>query len=571
LLRLGIASGLGDHVHRLEVSQSGSEWLAKLGGKVEARGDGEALDRIAAQLAIGLAKALGQKVSPIEERLLLRDRVPLLVHRLIGQAELDLNGGDPLRARMRFERSTELWKTTVLPEPLDGSWRVQASILARDTKSASDQSELARSALERAEHSARDRDLDRAVTGYQAFLRFTPDRALRWIVPADGARSILIPGQRAWWLSSSEGRVFRIDAISGRSSLQPAAHVVGTVGSDLLELERGVLSRVSEGKKKWSAKLPSTPRLLAHGRLLASSGFAAIAGEDSVAWLDLGVGRFGQTATGIVPLAIGSDGVMISSDRKSVSLLRPGRKTAAWRAEIDPLPRSIAMVRGRVLLVGERSLIILDAQTGKPRVDPISIGIGGRIIGAEGRFAVIAHSEKRFDLFDVLAGAKTAEIEGPAEALAATSVGQGAAVAFASGDVAIFDHDGLLLDRALVSGRPIVAEPALPTAPGFNLLTTRGLYAFGEPAAPDRKRDADAALDLAEILSKRGDAEGALRLAEHVARRSAARIADAEALRARLLEARKDADSIASAKTARARSDAARDLKTALPPFALIR
>ncbi|MCC7385483.1 MAG: hypothetical protein IT384_26775 [Deltaproteobacteria bacterium] len=541
--------------------------------RIQAKGRADEIDRVARDLAIGVGSALGIREADATLALSGDERAPFLIHRTLGQAEQTLASGDFLRARMQFDRAAELWKGRVIAESLAGAWRAQALQLGNDARGTAEKMSLARSSQERAEVALRNKDLAAALAAFSSALRYTTDRAFRWSVRRrlEPGRSVLA-GEHDYWLVGSERVVLRIDALSGAAREKTsAARILTRIGEDLLLLEARRLERTdAAGRRRWRLELPFAPRI--DGPLDAAGGFLPIRGERRLAWIDLGVGKLGEVSSGIEVLAAGGDGAVISLDGgRNVALVRPGRKSRAWKSELAAAPSRVELARGRAIFVESGQLEILDTTNGKRRGELIALGPGARWIGGDGRYGVLTFDDGHFEIIDVLGTTRTAALRGPGTPTAATAAGQGVAVAFAGGDLLFLDRDGVLLDRALVPGGAFSLVPALGTSPGVVALSPVGVFSFGEPANPERPRDADLALRIAKLVASRGDFASAMDLAEWVARTSGGRIAEAEALRAELLAARTDSGAKIAAEAARARAEAARDPTRPVPRFSLLR
>jgi hypothetical protein len=235
--------------------------------------------------------------------------------------------------------------------------------------------------------------------------------------------------------------------------------------------------------------------------------------------------------------------------------------------EPEPLSReSVASVPGRVILLGRAQLLILDSQNGKQRKDPIAVEKGARLVGADGRYLVI-EEPKGLALIDVLGGQKTASIRGPASAVAALSAGAGVAIAFMSGDVIEFDRDGVVLDRDRVEGTPITMRRGSPLAPGPVVISTRGMWAFGDPPDASKTRDVEAMLKLSSALEALGQRKAALAMLDDALIVPRGRVVELESARAKLLRKFADKAHDLAAAWAEERAQAAKDPTKPLPRF----
>jgi hypothetical protein len=542
--------------------------LARAGAlTVTTTGTVDRLDAAASRVARALAPRLGLPAAGVPDaQLAAGDPTPPLVQRALGQAGLDLAIGQPHRARLRFGRAEELWRGTIVPAALEGTW---AAILraARSTGEAvATVDPLARSSWEGAELALRGRQPARALELYASALRYWPDRAQPWALPLEVTTELAADDAR-WWLVS-EGHARALEPRTGAVlvELHAPGRWLGQVGDDTLRLEKSTLVRATPGGVvRWRRELPwASPHL---DLVALASGFALAHAAEGLLWLDASTGAIAQAEPGAVVLASGLEGALVRLGGGDLALLRPGRRAPAWTAA-GPAALSARMVPGRVLWLAGDHLHILDSTTGKVRGTPLAVPEGARWLTAEGRHAVLG-AGRQVQLVDVLAGEERARLAGPAEATAAAAEESGVLVAFETGDVFWLDREGSLADRGRVIGRPSAARSAPPRAGGFVVRTDRGLIALGPVPSPERPRELDLALRLATLAKAQGDARGALRLAERVALLGAGRVSEAEQLRASLLEADGRAGSREAAHAARARAASARDPSVPLPPFLL--
>ncbi len=555
----------------------------------------DGLDAAATRIARALAPRLGLRASDDAARVLgAADPTPELVHRALGQAALDLTIGQPHRARLRFGRAEEIWRGTVIPAAIEGTWAAMLRAARSPEDAVATADPLARSALEKAEMALRDRAPARALTGLASALRYWPDRAVLWALPLDPAVEVQADAH-LWWLTGGAGRSTD-RAIEPRTGavvreLPARGRWLGALGEDGLRLEDGALVRLTTaGAARWKRVLPWSDARVDLGAV--AGGFVLAYAPAGLAWIDASTGAIAQADPGAAVLAVGLDGALVRLVNGELALMRAGRRAPAWTAPCPPRVQA-ALVPGRVLLLSGGEVRVLDSVTGKPRGAAIAAGtsrgaapspVAGAIpgapppeppeasrwLGAEGRHAIVGVGREAV-VIDALGAREVIRLAGPGEAVAATSADSGVAVAFETGDVVLLDREGTVADRARVIGRPRAMWPGRPQAPGFVVRTERGLIALGPVPTADRPRDLDVALRLAEQCRAQGDVRGALRLVEGVALLGGGRTLEAETLRAALLGAdtRAPAAVRRAAAAAARRAAAARDLGVPLPPFSL--
>lgn len=553
------------------------------------------VEKLACAIAVEVAGALGQKISaPLRARLEAAT-YPFAVHRTLGLARAHFDAGAFRKAMVMYDRAGELSKLGTIPEAVEGRLMAESELVGRGEATYAARADLAPPAAVRFEVAKKNKDDKEAIRALESYLKSTPDRALRWKIeaPLDRASSVLLAHGQKWVLQAGEGDKKRgsLDPRTGAVTARETGlrGLVSMVGGHAIVVEHKTLSRIDEnGRAKWKLALPVAPRGLPIDSVHVGGGVAAVIGEREVAWVEISFGELGQRAKNVRPLAASDAGVLIElgvdGEQSEIGLLRPGKKAPAWTAKI-PTPLDAALTGDRVLLVTRSELIFLRALDGKEAGRPVVLPTLGprsgeavppadasrspvppnaKIVGVDGRYAVLDYGpELGTAIFDALGSEQTALVRGPGAPVAAYTASNGVAIAFAGGDVVFFDRDGRVLDRARAPGTMIglVAGDAL--APGPVAITTRGVYAYAEVS---RMRDVDAILELAELLLRAGEEAAALRIAEWVASRSAGGVERAELLRAGIAEKRGD---VATAKAARARAAAARDLTKVLPAFSL--
>ncbi len=522
----------------------------------------DAIDQISQEVALETAALLGFKISEAARAALLAEpATPFLVHRAVGLAELDLEQGRPQAARMRFDRATELQKSA-LPECLDGAFRAEAA----GAKDLLAKGELARSSLERAEGKLREKRPAEAAIALETFVKLTPDRAFFWAIPERGLTRMFPLDHEIVAQGPGKGGLITVAVETGSVRALPEAKgaLVASVGEDLVFLSGRTLVRLARtGKERFSleikGKKPPT-------QAVAIGGYLAVLVGEELWWVDLALGAVKERVSDVEPLAFGPDGALLRqrADQK-LALVRPGRRAPTW-AIADPLGKSSSAraVAGRILLFGPESLTIVDADSGKVRGTPFAVEPGSTVLGAHGRFLVLSTPPTGARIFDVLGASEVSKIEGPAPAVVASIGERGLWIGSASGDLLAVDREGVVVDRALVLGVPAEMVPLGSVLPGHLVRTDRGLFAIGEVPADGATRDVDALLRLARLYLSIGDRRGAERVAEAVARSGMGRVAEAESLRAELLEGRG-----AVAAAARERAKVLTDLRRPAPRFRL--
>lgn len=501
------------------------------------------------------------------------------VHRFLGQAELRYQRKQYRQAAVMFDRARTFRREVFVPEAILGRVRSEGALLATG-KTSSDRDALAASAAERAEVDGQRGRHAEAEEGWMSFLRYTRHRALRWSLDLPLGEKPVVVGRKQGWVVQTRrgiGERWTFDPRTGTivDRGEPVRGLVAAASDQLITLDHGKMSRLDEDlRPRWSVKLPvQIPADAGPERIELTSGLVGVKGDDAVVWLEVSFGKVGQLALEVVPLASSAGGVVVlarptgSAEALDVALLRPGKRTPAWRTPVED-PRDVSMTRDVVVIVTPAGLTLLRTYNGQPVRAPLPLGAGAKLLGAAGRYGCVGYEDGSVEVFDIVGGEKTASIRGPAKPVGCETTADGVALAFESGDVVFYDRDGKLLDRALVPGRVIGVQRGHPEAPGPIVVTTEGLVALGEiPIELNRMRDVDGMIALANLLELRQNLPGALAVATQVAMMSAGRVKEAEHLRARILEKREDAASQRAAKWARTRARGAADPTAPLLPF----
>lgn len=492
--------------------------------------------------------------------------LPFLVHRELGRAEVRLENGRLRQAMLAYDRAGQRAKVDPVPAAIEGRRRAFQRLVHAGQTQLGDRTTLAAATAERAAIETRRRNRKEAIRAWKSFLRYTDRHAERWTL-----RGRLSPGARLHtalgrYALASNGRIWRLDARAGVvESVRKGEGMVALLGDEALHMKDGVLSRQDRGGAiRWRRRLPiEGPR-----RVLATSGFIGVLGDRRVVWADAGLGHLGQISRGTPPLASSAGGVLVwipprtDGAEGQVALLRPGKSTPTWRKGAPPVQAAL-LTRDRVVLHTDQGLQLLRTSDGSMawpiRKWPHDI----RWLHASGRYATYVDDEDTIHIVDILSGRLSGACRGPGRPIGATTQSEGIAVLFESGDLFQLDRDGQLLDRSRPPGRALQLVDGHPLVPGPIVLTTEGLFAYGE-VRTGALRDVDGLIALAELLQAEGRSEEALRLATFVAVASAGRVSKAELLRASLL---RTSDNEAAAVRAQQRAEQARDLTQPLPYF----
>lgn len=548
--------------------------------KVRMSGIARDFDALVAKAAVFVAKEVGATGLDDAEKQLAAVAHVTAVHRFLGQAELRHERGAHRQAAVMFDRARTFRREVYVPEAIEGRLRAHGALVALGQAKLTDRASLAASAAERAEVDGQRGRYREAESGWTAFLRYTRRRARRYAIEIPFDEKPVIVGKKSAWVVQDRrgGERIVFDPRTG-TVLERGPSIRGLVGATaehFLTLRAGRMARVDPQKRRpqWDVKLPiRLPARAGAAQIEQTSGLIGVKGEDAVVWLEESFGKVGQLALEVVPLASSAGGVTVLAKPRGgeaqleIALLRPGKRTPAWRTPIDEVGE-VAMTRDVVVMTSGKGLVILRTYNGKPVKKPLPLPPNARILGASGRYGCAAGDDPAVSIFDIIGGEKTAVVNGPSKALACQTTADGVAILFETGDLMFYDRDGKLLDRAQVGGKPIDLLAGHPEAPGPIAVTTQGLFAFGEiPIDRSRLRDVDGMVALARVLLATGDEASALAVATQVAMVSAGGVKEAEALRADILGKRDDEASKRAAKWARARARAAADPTQPLPRF----
>lgn len=538
------------------------------------RGRAGELDRLTAELAAFVAEAVGAPPDAETRFLLARTGThPFAVHRFLAKAERHLQAKDALRAVVAFDRAAAFGSRGAVPEAIEGRFRAEGAKVAFKNGTFGSRADLAAAAAERATVAIRHGRTDDAREALLDVLKYTSERACRYRIAlpfVGGDRALVVGRDKRWLLQTdlSERGLLTVDPPTGTVLRRGPGRsgLVGAVSGHHLTLSGRVLSRIDPAAGLvWKVAVPLKPRKTGD-RVLFTEGSLGVLSDDGVAWIEVGLGGLGQVATRVAPLAAGAGGILVETGEGQIALLRPGKKTPAWRTPMKNVAGAVLTADRAVVFAGAK-LVILRTYNGDA-VETLDAPTAGRLVAAHARYACVAQ-ERKIHLFDILAGEKTAVVDGPGRPVDCYSSTKGVTVLYETGDLIFFDRDGRMQDRARVEGRPERLVRGSPIAPGPVVVTDHGLFAFADLGDEPVLRDVEAMIRLAELEAKAGNTRAALRLANDVAHRSAGRVARAEMLRARLYRGMKGAAYRKAAADAAARCRAAEHPERVLPPFSL--
>lgn len=537
------------------------------------KGRAEDLDRLTGTLALQVATWAKLEVPPDVAARFPAWTYPFAVHRFLGRAAVRVRRADYRQASLMYGRAQELVGPVWVPEAFVGRHQAEDHLVAQDKQEPNLKQSLAMSAGERAAVAIKNGQTPLALSSLEASWKYNPRRALRWQRRLNLESAVVLAHKAPWLVQAQPWLRWDLDPRTGVTVFSGPgdAQVVGVAQQDLLTLKGRLLRRLQpDGEARWDLTLPFEAGPLG---VISSSGLFGVMGEKGVAWADLSIGELVQVATHAVPLASGAGGVLVSLPPSTkgaegdLALLRPGKKNPAWQMEVGPVQHA-RLTRDRVLLVTPKGVMLLRTHDGKPACNAVTVASGARILGAAGRYAALEESPGSVALLDILAAERTATVKGPGPAVAAVPSGQGVAVLFRSGDLIFFDRDGRMLDRAWLPGRPRALFAGSPVTPGPVVHTDLGLFAVAEvPIEAGLQRDVDAALAAAKLLIGDKNPQAALRILTAMALDSAGRVAEAEALRCRLLKAEGEEKNGLAIQRAMDRAERARDPSQSMGPM----
>ncbi|MEM6368336.1 MAG: hypothetical protein AAF851_08530 [Myxococcota bacterium] len=459
-------------------------------------------------LAILVARSLGLQ---FEAEGWQRTELPWPVERRIGQARQRELQGKWAEASLAYERAASIpggpWWAA-----LDGIARCRSSL----------RPELAQAAAARARVATRNKAWPEASRAWASVLKYTPSRGLAWVVPGDfgdwrpaGADVDTVYGEAA-----GRGIGIRIGPARAEARRVPRPFVAAAPEIRIQGEGGGRLHRAG----RWTRSLDFEPRDF---RMLG--GHLAAWTSTQLQWLDPSSGRSVGALSGPI-LGVGPRGALVRRG-PAVALVRPGQEAPAWKQAMGET-QAVAVTGERiVLLVGPR-LLVLRGRDGKLVYDEAH-GEGSRILSAAGRHAVLAKGE-RFLVVDILGGRLLLDGAGPSRAVAGLVRTTGAALAFETGDLMLFDEEGALTHRTRWPF-PIRGMDRRPEHPQLLLIwTDEALFGVDDPS-PGEDGVGSALLALARAQLEAGDRKQSLRLATAAARRALGPVPDAERLRAELL------------------------------------
>ncbi|MEM7675750.1 MAG: hypothetical protein AAF449_07065 [Myxococcota bacterium] len=529
--------------------------LSKPRAQFSVRGSAANLSTLLSGLADRVASVHGKRKAAFIDD----SPLPFIVHRELGKAAIRLRKEKIRQAMLAFDRVGRRAKTGPMPDAHRGRRRAFQALVHQGQARLDARSDLAVAAAERAEVATRQRQGRQSQQAWESFLRYTDNYAERWRVRAnfsDGARLFeandsyaLVGGDRRWSLDPRTGFV--------DEGAKTEAGVIDVWGEEALHLSgRRLMRRRPDGSIRWTAELPAVPAR--EDGVFVTSGVIGVVGATSVAWLDAGLGQRGQVATDVKPLAASPGGVLVvlprPDERGAIGLLRPGKRTPAWRTTVANVWQA-RLTRERAVLATDDALHILRSHNGSPARSAIRWRVGHRLLHAEGRYGTATDDRRTVVLIDILTGQKTGEIEGPGRPRAALTLRDGVAVLFDTGDLFQLGREAKILDRARPPGRPLQLVRGHPLSPGPIVVTTEGVFAYTEVRS-STLRDVDAYLAMARWFQANGRESVALRLLSSVIDRGAGRIAEAKTLRAQWLATSNHPDAKAFAQSAARARDA---------------
>ena len=522
---------------------------------IRAQGSLETLDVVLDDLvARGLAPGRDVPSGPWRDL-----HLPLALHRMLGRAEARRQGIDPQKAMVLFERTLNRWPGRVVGPAVLAMLELRTAFPAR-----LDRATLLEGAIDRARFAAREGRASAALDAYLAALRYGAPRPRRWQV--DLPRSVrLWPGDEAIGLSGPEGWM-TLDPLGGQAADRgrPLGRPIALIRGEIVWLSedgRRLIRASSGGTIRWTRPLSGVPSRVQR----SGSGQILVADDARFAWVDAADGHVSAQGEGGGFLAAGEWGALRVMDApRRLALLRPGRDAPAWTFPLPERPGPVAATSARVLASVGGAVQVIDAFDGRPVAELLRGQGDAELLHLAGRFAVFRTSGRAV-LVDALAGAVVAPLPGPSPVVDAF-VGRGRILAlFATGDLVVFDPDGLRLRRGRVYGTTAAAR-FLEAPPGLDLalLRTRDRLSAWQvaplafPSAPALMVSAaEAALEAERELD-------AAFLATTAAAASVDAVTEAEAVRARAHAALGAPEEAARA---RRRAAAARDLGRPLPPF----
>jgi len=459
-------------------------------------------------LALEVAEELGFAFAPTAWS----DRgLPWPVERRLGQARSRELQGKWSEAGLAYERAANI-PGGVWWEALDGIARCRSEL----------RPELAQAAAARARVAARGEAWDEAHRAWSSVLKYTPRRGLRWALSGDfGAwQSAGADAKAVYGATRTQGVTVQLRP--ARASSEPAARPFVAAAPGFQIQREGARQLLRPGRWRRELDFAPTEVQLAGGHLAAWNA-------DRLDWLDPSSGRSAGSLDGPV-LAVGPRGAAVRR-KAAVALVRPGQQTPSWKVPLGDA-RQVAVTGERVLLLLGRRVRLLRGRDGQIVFDE-PMGEDLRLLGAQGRHALLARGN-RILVLDILGGRRVFERAGPGPVVAGLVRADGFAAAYATGDLILFDRDGELERRARWA-QEIRGLDRRPEHPRLILLWTDGaLYGLDDPG---REVDGvgEALLAMAEIHHKANDAAAALHFASAAAARWLGPVAEAEAMRARLL------------------------------------
>ncbi len=561
-LRIGPPSRALEHDGKFPITiRVGSHHTTPIYGRPEE------LEKAALDVSLRIYKLLGCMANRSLDSMFRGLHLPWSLHRLAGQAGLRRAKSQLRQARILFGRVAEGRK---------GHTPVRELLTTRTLRLETDgpSPELVSAALERVDDAKLHHRFAEANDAALDAVRFGISPRLHW------QRDLAVRARQVWPTSDSvwvdEGRKkLQLDQRNGhlRSSLVHQGAIVGIHNKDLLLTDGPFLIRYTTDRhhrRRWRHRRPLGLRRHVY---LSGAGQILLTGSKGIGWMESSRGKVGKILWKSKLLAVNASGALVETTQTSSTvfgLLRPGRNTMAWQHTLSSRATDARMTDSRALVLVKNKLRIYDLHNGR-LVEPIlSFPFAVRILGVEGRHAVLQSSRHGVTVVDIYDRVITAQVKGPGTPVSSLSLPYEITVIYHTGDVLRWDPDGLLLDRARLEAGPRQIHPATPGIPRVLIETDNGLYAFSS-FQPEARTDIDMLLIAAAAALKRGELESAFVLATEVASMDVGNISQAEDLRIQAMERMNPQQFAISLDEARVRRQAALIPTQPLTKFALKR
>ena|GEM_PF-6788961 len=451
---------------------------------------------------------------------------PNLFLKQMDEGYQELLGKRLRKAEYRFERALDLTSTGVEPEAL----RAMLDVRGLSNKF---NAELARSAVQTALVSEKQKKYKDALRQWVTFLKFNPNHvrpfSIHWPLEKNQI-SVLKSEANILWINHQEALI-RVNLETGEYSQIGSGNedLVLVLGKTFVMRKNRELIRVDQdsGKIMWRASLTGLRR---NEKVFVDnvSGILGVTTGRRLFWLDATSGEVIHSLPDSNGVTLGQYGAITQIDTEKgtrIRLYRPGRNAPAWERTFTETPSHISLAGERVIIQGKQKAKVLDARNGKTRGVPLSMGRINRAPISTGLRYVAWAEGNNIHIYDVLAVTKVASVEGPSKPVAALVRQNGIVAAFESGDVIHFDRDGTMQSRTIVPGRVHSFTAGSPRRPMQILVTSLGLFALGEPVSSSEHSDFDAYLALARLLLAQGEKPLVVDLLTNLASQNAGNIA----------------------------------------------